>query len=161
MTINAGAQLLGRLDLVLYEETVPKTVENFCHFLKESKAGRGYLQSSFHRIIKGFMAQGGDFLKGDGTGTTSIYGPSFQDENFKHRHDRPGMLSMANSGPNSNGSQFFITTIKTDWLDGRHVVFGRVTKGMEVVKQMEEAGSRTGTPKMDVTIVNSGELTKK
>lgn len=126
MTIQVGSQVLGRLDLVLYDETVPKTVANFCHFLQEPTVGKGYTQCNFHRIIRGFMAQGGDFINGDGTGSTSIYGHQFSDENFVHKHTNAGMLSMANSGHNTNGSQFFITFRPTPHLDGKHVVFGHV-----------------------------------
>lgn len=161
MTLTSGSQLLGRLDLVLYDETVPKTVENFCHFLKESKAGKGYLQSSFHRIIKGFMAQGGDFMKGDGTGSTSIFGPSFADENFVHGHDRPGKLSMANSGKDTNGSQFFITFHATPHLDGKHVVFGHVDltspTSRAVLKALENVRTGAGDrPILPITVVECG-----
>lgn len=124
LVLNCGAKPLGRLDLVLYDDTVPKTVANFCHFL--SAPTNGYSQSAFHRIIKGFMAQGGDFLNGDGTGSTSIYGRQFADENFLHKHSKAGTLAMANSGANTNGSQFYITFRGTNHLDGRHVVFGHI-----------------------------------
>mmetsp|Transcript_20231 Transcript_20231/g.49626 ORF Transcript_20231/g.49626 Transcript_20231/m.49626 type:complete len:446 (-) Transcript_20231:165-1502(-) len=126
LTIQAGNAQPERLDLILYRESVPRTVANFCHYLREAAAGKGYRNSSFHRIIKGFMAQGGDFLNSDGTGSTSIYGKTFEDENFLHRHDKVGVLSMANSGKNTNGSQFFITFRPVPHLDGKHVVFGHV-----------------------------------
>ena len=156
LTITSGVEKLGRLDLVLYDESVPRTVWNFRHFLQQ-----GYLHSTFHRIIKGFMAQGGDFLNGDGTGSTSLYGNSFPDENFIHRHDRVGVLSMANSGKDTNGSQFFITFRPTPHLDGKHVVFGHVNmnsmESRSVLKALENI--RTGSkdnPLAPVTIVDCG-----
>ncbi|KAL3944013.1 MAG: hypothetical protein SGBAC_001923 [Bacillariaceae sp.] len=125
LEFQSGMAQPERLDLVLYKDSVPRTVDNFCHYLK-ADGGKGYRNSTFHRIIKGFMAQGGDFLNSDGTGSTSIYGPTFDDENFLHSHNKVGMLSMANSGRNTNGSQFFITFRPTPHLDGKHVVFGHV-----------------------------------
>ncbi|EDO18870.1 hypothetical protein Kpol_1023p39 [Vanderwaltozyma polyspora DSM 70294] len=157
--IEHGGKELGRIIIGLYDSVAPRTVENFYQLTMSPDPEMGYLDSIFHRIIPNFMIQGGDFTHGTGVGGKSIYGAVFDDEDFTLKHDRPGRLSMANRGKNTNGSQFFITTVKTPWLDGKHVVFGQVIEGLDVLSQLETvATDRMDKPLEEVKIVGCGAI---
>jgi peptidylprolyl isomerase len=163
--IAIGGQAAGRIEMELFADTCPKTAENFRQLCvgAKSKAGAplAFKGSSFHRVIPGFMCQGGDFTRGDGRGGESIYGERFDDETFAGKagkHFGPGTLSMANAGPNTNGSQFFLCTAPTPHLDGKHVVFGQVVAGYDVVKKVEAVGSRSGQTSAKVTISDCGQV---
>jgi len=162
--VSINGKPSGKITMELFTDITPKTAENFrCLCTGEKGVGKSgkalhFKQSKFHRIIPGFMLQGGDFTRGDGTGGESIYGVKFNDENFDMKHTEKGMLSMANSGRHTNGSQFFITVAPTPWLDGKHVVFGRVVDGMNVITAVEEYGTNQGRPSGVVVIEECGEV---
>lgn len=155
--MDIGGEEAGRITFELRADVAPKTVENFRQ-LCTGEQGFGYKDSTFHRVITSFMCQGGDFTNHNGTGGKSIYGDRFDDEDFSLKHEGKGILSMANAGPNTNGSQFFICTVDTPWLDGKHVVFGKAIDGEDVIDKIEAIGSQSGQTSQVVSIKDCGEL---
>jgi len=163
MDIQIGETAVGRIKMELYSDIVPKTAENFRQLCtgehRVNMRPQGYKNATFHRVIRDFMVQGGDFLNGDGTGSFSVYGEKFADENFEMKHTGPGLLSMANSGPNTNGCQFFITTAPCDFLDGKHVVFGKIIDGLLTLRKIENVPTGVNNrPKLVVKITECGEM---
>ncbi|CDW86222.1 peptidylprolyl isomerase a [Stylonychia lemnae] len=159
MVVQRNGQPLGKMVFELFKNKTPKTAENFRSLCEGDNSKKYTFKNSiFHRVIPGFMAQGGDFTKGNGTGGVSIYGAKFPDENFECKHYKRGQLSMANAGPNTNGSQFFITFAPTNWLDNAHVVFGEMIEGEETLTKIENTGSRSGQVNGKIEIVECGEV---
>lgn len=162
--ISINKEFVGRMQIELYANIVPQTAENFrCLCTGEKGIGKSgkalhFMDTIFHRIIPKFMAQGGDLTNGDGTGGDSIYGLTFKDESFSISHSEPGILSMANAGPDTNASQFFLTFGKCSWLDGKHVGFGKVIDGMDILKEIESMGTNSGKPTKEVKILGCGEI---
>eukprot|EP01053_Blabericola_migrator_P003092 Blabericola_migrator_1__3091@NODE_18_length_22925_cov_118_464826_g15_i0_p15_GENE_NODE_18_length_22925_cov_118_464826_g15_i0NODE_18_length_22925_cov_118_464826_g15_i0_p15_ORF_typecomplete_len192_score29_93Pro_isomerase/PF00160_21/3_4e55_NODE_18_length_22925_cov_118_464826_g15_i01524215817 len=162
--ISIGGVAVGRILMELFKDVCPKTAENFRQLCTGehviNKVPQGYKGCSFHRVIKDFVVQGGDFVHNDGTGNLSIYGSAFNDENFRLGHDKPGLLSMANSGPDTNGSQFFITCQPCEWLNGKNVVFGQVLNepSMLVVRKIEYTPAVSDKPKLSIIITQCGEM---
>jgi len=155
--VSIGVERFNRIVMELKADIVPKTAENFRQLCTHEK-GFGFKNSIFHRVIPGFMCQGGDFTNHNGTGGKSIYGEKFADENFTLMHTGAGVLSMANAGPNTNGSQFFLCTARTGWLDAKHCVFGQVISGWDTIKAIESVGSQSGTTSFDVKIIDCGVM---
>lgn len=157
MEIGTKRKSIGKIIIKLYNNIAPRTTHNFLALIT-GEFGYGYRGCNLHRIIPNFMIQGGDFTRGDGTGGHSIYGETFEDETFRVKHNKPGLLSMANKGQNTNGSQFFITLTETPWLDDKHVVFGEVVEGFDVIKEIEKYGSQDGKTRENIKIIRCGEL---
>jgi len=159
MDVGTDHGLIGRIIFEVFRDAVPRTANNFIK-LSQRSAPHGYRGCKFHRIVPQFVIQGGDFTRGDGSGGFSVYGQYFEDESFKLHHDKPGLLSMANAGPNTNGSQFFVTLEYLPHLDGKHVVFGQVVHGMDIVRDIESIGTDIGTPQETIKILDCGIYNK-